>query len=64
MHEIRFKVKFFHNDLMPGAAGHGDKQTKLLRNSYNPARWYNQIKRTVPFDVTLCNVQFSRIQRS
>ena len=27
-------------------------RTKVLRNSYNPARWFKQIKRTVSFAVT------------
>ena len=27
----------------------------VLRNSYNPARWFKQIKRTVSFDVTRFN---------
>ena len=33
----------------------------LLRNSYNPARWFKQIKRTVSFDVT---TRFNPIQQS
>ena len=33
----------------------------LLRNSYNPARWFKQIKRTVSFDVT---TPFNPIQQS
>ena len=32
-----------------------------MRNSYNPARWFKQIKRTVSFDVT---TPFNPIQRS
>ena len=33
----------------------------LLCNSYNPARWFKQIKRTVSFDVT---TRFNLIQQS
>ena len=33
----------------------------LLRNSYNPALWFKQIKRTVSFDVT---TRFNPIQQS
>ena len=33
----------------------------LLRNSYNPTRWFEQIKRTVSFDVT---TQFNPNQQS
>ena len=33
----------------------------VLRNSYNPARWFKQIKRTVSFDVT---TRFNAIQQS
>ena len=33
----------------------------LLRNSYNPARWFKQIKRTLSFDVT---TPFNPIQQS
>ena len=36
-------------------------QCKMLRNSYNPARWFKQIKRTVSFDVT---TRFNPIQQS
>ena len=35
--------------------------TIMLRNSYNPARWFKQIKRTVSFDVT---TRFNPIQQS
>ena len=31
------------------------KFLKSVRNSYNPARWFKQIKRTVSFDVTRFN---------
>ena len=33
----------------------------MLRNSYDPARWFKQIKRTTSFDVT---TQFNPIQQS
>ena len=32
-----------------------------MRNSYNPARWFKQIKRTLSFDVT---TPFNPIQQS
>ena len=33
----------------------------MLRSSYNPARWFKQIKKTVSFDVT---TPFNPIQQS
>ena len=38
-----------------------DRHSLLLRNSYKPARWLKQIKRTVSFDVT---TRFNRIPQS